>query len=354
MPTFPSFQSVTTSRGARIFAIPVEPFPTFYAYVYLVQSDDIFALIDTGSGSERSHETLKAGFQQVAAALGKTITFADLTHILITHAHIDHYGGLAKLKPLTNAQIGCHELDLQVVARHEARLALISRRLASFLAESGLARDEVDTLLGIYRFTKALYRSVPVDFTYEAQGMQVGALEMIHLPGHCPGHVAMRVDDVVLCGDMVVEGVTPHLAPESINPYGGVDHYLNSLARLQEWSEGARLFLNGHNDAFSDLAERVEATRRNLIRRMSRALQALAEPLTIAEVCRAVYGEMSGYNHLLVIEKTGAYIEYLYERGMIEVTNFEEVEQGGPARYRRLREISDNEILPKEKSYVLI
>jgi len=65
-------------------------------------------------------------------------------------------------------------------------------------------------------------------------------------------------------------------------------------------------------------------------------------------VCRG------GYNQLLVIEKTGAYVEYLYEHGMIEVTNFAEVEQGQPARYQRTREYSESEILPKEKKHVLI
>jgi glyoxylase-like metal-dependent hydrolase (beta-lactamase superfamily II) len=164
----------------------------------------------------------------------------------------------------------------------------------------------------------------------------------------------MRVDDVVFCGDMVVEGVTPHLAPESINPYGGLDHYLESLARLQSWATGARLFLNGHDDVITDLNERIEATRHNLIRRIGKALDALGSPLTISETCEAVYGEMNGYNQLLVIEKTGAYIEYLYEHGMIEIINFGEVEQGQPARYRRTREFSETEIIPKEKNYVLI
>jgi glyoxylase-like metal-dependent hydrolase (beta-lactamase superfamily II) len=177
---------------------------------------------------------------------------------------------------------------------------------------------------------------------------------MTHLPGHCPGHVAMRLNEVVFIGDMLVEGVTPHLAPESLNPYGGVEHYLASLSQLQRFAEGADLFLSGHNDAFFNLAERIHITRQNILRRMERLLEALARPLTIVEACRAVYGEMSGYNQLLIIEKTGAYIEYLYEHGMIEVTNFEQVEQGEPARYRRLREVSKNEILPKEKNYVLI
>ena len=242
---------------------------------------------------------------------------------------------------------------MQTVAHHEARLALIGRRLASFLAESGLAKEETETLLGIYRFTKALYKSVPVDFTYSNYKNHIPAFEMIHLPGHCPGHVAMRLDDVIMCGDMVVNGVTPHLAPESINPFGGLDHYLESLYRLQAWAQGARLILNGHDDVLTDLPAQIEMTRQNITRRMSKAVNALHEPLNIAEICNAVYGEMGGYNQLLVIEKTGAYVEYLYEHGMIEVTNFEKVEQGLPARYRRLRELADDEILPVKKSLVV-
>ena len=342
-----SFATFGTSSGTGIQRIPLEVFPNFWAYVYLVSSGDLRMLIDTGSGTDSSHEDLLEGLGQAG------LQPADLTHILLTHAHIDHYGGLSKLKPLTRAKIGCHELDVQTVAHHEARLAVISRRLASFLTETGLTGETCDSLLSMYRFTKALYQSVPVDFSYEAAGMHFGPLEMIHLPGHCPGHVAMRLEDVIFCGDMVVEGVTPHLSPESINPYSGLDHYLESLVRLQQWSKDARLVLNGHDEAITDLPARIEETQQNVIRRMGRAVAALSEPLTIAEICSAIYGETGGYNQLLVIEKTGAYTEYLYEHGLIEITNPGEVEQGQPAKYRRLREIADDEILPKQKESVV-
>lgn len=325
-----SFAAFETSSGAKIQRIPLEAFPRFWAYAYLVQNGNDHILIDCGSGTESSHKNLLEGFEQAG------LQPSDLTHVLLTHAHIDHFGGLTKLKPLTNAKIGCHELDVQTVAHHEARLALISRRLVSFLAETGLAEEMRDQLLNIYRFTKAIYQSIPVDFTYEEKN--VVGFELLHLPGHCPGHVALRLDDVVFCGDMVVEGVTPHLSPESINPYSGLDHYLASLARLQAWTGNARLTLNGHDDVITDLPARIEATHKNIIRRMGDAITALREPLTIAEVCTAIYGEAGGYNLLLMIEKTGAYIEYLYEHGMIEITNPVELENGQPARYRGLRD----------------
>lgn len=337
-----------TSGGAKIHRILLEVFPNFRAYVYLVEKDEYCVLIDCGSGLETSHANLLSGLQEAG------LQPSQLTHVLLTHAHIDHYGGLSQLKPITQAKLGVHELDLQTVSYHEASLALIGRRLASFLADTGLAEETRDQILSIYRFTKAIYHSVAVDFTYEAVGMRVGPFELIHLPGHCPGHVAIRLDDVIFCGDMVVEGVTPHLSPESITPYGGLDHYLESLVRFQHWAKAARLIFNGHDDVITDLPERIEATRQNLIRRMRKALDALGEPITIAEISQAVYGETGGYNALLIIEKTGAYIEYFYEHGMVEITNPDELGQGAPARYRRLREVSDSEILPKEKAYVFV
>ena len=343
--TFDSFES---AGGAKIHRIPMEVFPGFWAYVYLVIVDEYWVLIDSGSGTEKSHQDLLDGMQKVG------IQAADLTHILLTHAHIDHFGGLSALRPITQAKIGVHELDLQTVAHHDADQALRGRRFGFFLAETGLSQEKRDQLLGMYRFPESFYRSVPVDFTYQAINMSFGPFEFIHLPGHCPGHVAIRLDDVIFCGDMVVESITPHLSPESILPFGGLHHYLESLVRLEHWTKGARWILNGHNDAIDKLPAQIEATRDNIRRRMGKGVEALREPLSIAEICSAIYGEMDGYNQLLVIEKTGAYVEYLYEQGIIWITNPEEVEQGKPARYCRLREVSESDVLPKEMAYVFI
>jgi glyoxylase-like metal-dependent hydrolase (beta-lactamase superfamily II) len=326
-----SFAVFEASSGTKIQRIPLEVFPNFWGYVYVVQKDTYCVLIDAGSGTETSHDNLLSGFQQAG------VQPSDLTHILLTHGDIDHFGGLSKLRPLTNAKIGIHELDVQTVAHHEASLALTGRRLAFFLGETGLDPETREQILGMSRFSKAIYQSVPVDFTYEAVDMRLGPFEFIHLPGHSPGHVAIRIDDVIFCGDMVVAGVTPHLAPESIYPSSGLDHYLESLSRFQDWAKDARLILNGHDDAIEDLSTQIDLTRQNILRRMSKAVEALREPLTMEEVCQAVYGEMNGYNQLLVIEKTGAFVEYLYVHGMLAITNPEEMEQGGVTRYRRLR-----------------
>jgi len=329
-PVFTAFES---SCGARIQRLPVEAFPNLWANLYLVHRGDILALIDSGSGSARSNEDLQRGFELAG------YRFSALTHILLTHGHIDHYGGLSFLRERTQAQIGLHELDWQTVSHHEARLAIMSHRLDDFLAGAGIPAERRAELLNMYRFTKALYRSVPVDFTYEAREMHVGPFEMVHVPGHCPGHVAIKLDDVVFCGDLILEHITPHQSPEELTPFMGVRHYLESLSVLERWASSARLVLNGHNEPIDNLPARISDTRQHLSRRIDQTLAEASEPRTLVEITERVYGAMGGYNALLVIEKIGAYVEYLYQRGLLEITNFDELENGRgpvPIRYHRL------------------
>ena len=340
-----------TTSDAHIWRLPVEAFPNLWAGVYLVKTGDMLVLIDSGSGAEKSNADLETGIQQAGYA------FSDLTHILLTHGHIDHYGGLPYLRGHTQAQIGLHELDLQTITKHDERLVVMSRRLDTFLASAGVDDERRANLLQMYRFTKLLYHSIPIDFTYEASDMKVGPFEMIHVPGHCPGHVAIKLDDVVFSGDLVLERITPHQSPEELTPFMGVRHYLESLSLLGSWARNAHLVLNGHDEPITDLPARIASTRQHLSRRVHQVLDAMSEPRTLAEVTGQVYGDIGGYNALLVIEKIGAYAEYLYQRGLIEITNLDELENGNasvPIRYRRLHDVKDLEILPKERAYVFV
>ena len=326
-----SFAQYQTSSGIRIQRIPLQVFPNFWAYAYLVQTDEWNVLIDTGSGSESSNTGLEGGLAKA------NLKVKDLTHILLTHGHIDHYGGLAYLRERTEAQIGVHELDLGTITTHEARLAILSGKLRTFLAQAGVPAERCDDLLTMYRFTKSLYRSVPVDFTYEARDMQIGPFELLHVPGHCPGHVALKLDDVIFCGDLVLEHVTPHQSPEDLLPFMGVRHYLESLSAFESWAGNATLILNGHDDPIEDLPARIAKVHSNLSRRIEQTLGALDEPRTLAQVTEQVYGAMNGYNALLVIEKIGAYVEFLVQRGLIEIVNPSELDDDPQAAIKYCR-----------------
>jgi glyoxylase-like metal-dependent hydrolase (beta-lactamase superfamily II) len=320
-----------TNGGGRIYQIPLQEFPILWGYAYLVLLEDTpdgdyRVLIDTGSGFGDSNQHLEQGFQEISKSTGQDISLGDLTHVFITHGHIDHFGGLSFVRPRTAAKIGVHELDLQTLTNYEERLAVVSRRLEGFLAEAGVPAERRNDLIEMYQFPKRNYRSVQIDFTFEAAGMRVGPFEFLHVPGHCAGHVAIRLQDVLFAGDHVLNELSPHQSPESLTLFTGLGHYLRSLDDLEKWAGAVPLTLGGHRNPITDLPARCASLRKVHYQRLQKILELIQEPHTIAEISQALFGEVHGYNVLLALEETGAHIEYLAQRGQLRISNLEEVE----------------------------
>jgi glyoxylase-like metal-dependent hydrolase (beta-lactamase superfamily II) len=337
-------RSFLTSGNAQIFQIPLQVFPGFWGYAYLVLYDDpqhgpYRVLIDTGSGMDHSNEDLEAGLQKVGELLGSPLGLQDLTHIFITHGHIDHFGGLSYVRPRTKALVGVHELDQRNLTNYEERLAVVARRLDEFLMEAGVSPDRRRSLIDMYLLTKSLYHSVRVDFTYEAAGMRVGPFEMLHVPGHCAGQVVIRLHDVLFSGDHVLMDTSPHQSPEQLTLSTGLEHYLQSLEKLRVWAPDVRLTLGGHKDPILDLTARLDEIILLHASRLQQVLDLLTEPHTIKEVSEALFGEVHGYNVLLALEEAGAHVEYLYNRSQLGIHNLSQLENGNgpvPIRYFRL------------------
>jgi glyoxylase-like metal-dependent hydrolase (beta-lactamase superfamily II) len=336
-------QRFETSEGAQVFQIPLQAFPGLWGYAYFVlvieNTVPYSVLIDTGSGFGDSNQHLENGFHEISRMLGRKIGFQDLTHILITHGHIDHFGGLTFIRPRTHALLGVHELDLRNLTNYEERLTVVSHRLFAFLIEAGVTEERCRDLIEMYKITKSLYRSVPVDFTFERSGMRVGPFQVLHVPGHCAGHVVIRLHDILFSGDHVLSDITPHQSPEHLTLSTGLDHYLRSLDSLELWATGVRLTLGGHNMPIPDLATRISAIRQMHHDRLLQVLEILKEPHTIKEVSRELFGEVDGYNVLLALEETGAHIEFLDRRGLLGIENLDELQHNAgpsPIRYRCL------------------
>ncbi len=337
-------QTFRTSQGAEIYQLPLEVFPGMWGYAYLILFEDYRVLIDTGSGIGNSNPTLEEGFRAANELIvqdshwrSEPVDFADLTHILITHGHIDHFGGLAYLTERTPAKIGIHELDRANLTHYEERLALAARRLDEYLTEAGISPDGREKLMDLYKINKALFHSVRVDFSFEAIGMQLGPFEMLHVPGHCPGEVVIRLHDILFSGDHVLEDTSPHQSPEQLALWAGLGHYLKSLESLRQWAGDIRMSLGGHKQPILDLNIRMATIEALHHERLQKVLEVLRQPKTIKEVSQELFPNVNGYNVLLALEEAGAHVEYLYQRGFLEIANLDELESASgpvPLRYR--------------------
>lgn len=106
-----------------------------------------------------------------------------ITHILLTHAHFDHVGGLKELKEATGAPVYAHPDAVEMLA-HAGRAAA----LWGFQMEPP---PPPDSLLA------------------EGDVLEVGNLRLhvLHTPGHAPGHVCFYLpgEGVLLDGDVLFQ-----------------------------------------------------------------------------------------------------------------------------------------------------
>jgi glyoxylase-like metal-dependent hydrolase (beta-lactamase superfamily II) len=322
-----SLNAFTTSAGAKVYQIPMEAFPGLMTFAYLVLHQDLCVLIDTGSGYGDSNQQLIQGFQAIDELIaGKTVRVEDLTHVLITHGHIDHIGGLEEVTSRSSAKVGVHELDSRNITNYKERRIFILRRLEQYLIEAGVETKRREYILELYRFTKQLFQSVPINFTYNDINMQLGDFEIFHVPGHCAGHVVIRLHDILFCGDHILTDITPHQAPEELTAGTGLDHYLNSLDGVEEWAKNIRLALCGHNSAITDIPKRIAEIKQMHMERLEIVMDFLKTPKTINTLSDHLFGEANGYDALLAVEEAGAHVEYLYQRGLVVLNNYEQLE----------------------------
>lgn len=322
----PTVERYETCNGIPIFRLPLEVFSGYFAFAHLVVHNGTSTLIDVGSGFGPSHGDLLRGFETVRNEYGIPISIGELDRIIITHGHVDHFGGLTQVKAAApQAKVGTHELDRPVLINYDERVLVTSKGMADFLRRSGAPEERQKRLMEMYMLGKRTFQSVPVDFTLHDNDVVDGLFRVIHVPGHTPGLVMLHIDDVLLTADHILPHTSVALAPETLMPYTGVGHYLESLQKAAR-IEGVRLALGGHEEKIENFVELAHQIYKSSLQKIDRLLELCAKPHTIYELAGSNYGQLEGYSELLKLTQTGARIEYLNQRGLVMVENLDALE----------------------------
>lgn len=144
--------------------------------------------------------------------------------------------------------------------------------------------------------------------------------EILHTPGHSPGHICIwSADDRLLCsGDHLLKSISPPVTFERGFERDPMGSYLESL-RLVEQLEPA-LVLPGHGDTFTDGAARAAEIAEGKRRRLHRVMTAIrSSGRTVTELATELYPRpLRGAQLHFVMAEILAYLAYLEVRGQAE------------------------------------
>ena len=152
---------------------------------FILDSPDGLAVIDAGTpGAE----------DRILEAVGSIGRHADdVRHILVTHLHGDHIGGLQALRKRTCAQVWMHSADAEPAGR-----GLVSRPFTPASHANAVVRVALRSPRPV----------TPVTVSHLIEDGDVlpvaGGVRVIHTPGHSLGHVAFLADvggGVLFVGD---------------------------------------------------------------------------------------------------------------------------------------------------------
>jgi glyoxylase-like metal-dependent hydrolase (beta-lactamase superfamily II) len=178
----PGFHSIGETKGGHVHA-------------FLFDAGGELTLVDT------LFETDARVLLKYLKRIGRPPT--AIRHIALTHAHRSHLGGLAALKRLSGATIYSHTWEADIIGGERSAQPVTLARLRP---------------LKIYPFRVGLALGVPKHAACPVdQGVgdddQIGPLQVVHIPGHSPGHLAFYWPErrVLVAGDAVA--TWPDLGP---------------------------------------------------------------------------------------------------------------------------------------------
>jgi glyoxylase-like metal-dependent hydrolase (beta-lactamase superfamily II) len=108
----------------------------------------------------------------------------DLKHIVLTHGHRSHLGGLAALKRHTEATVYAHGWEADIIAGERKPQPVSFRPARRLRAWWRMYPFQLALNLGV-----GAHPACPIDRAV-VDGDAIGPLQVMHTPGHSPGHLA--------------------------------------------------------------------------------------------------------------------------------------------------------------------
>lgn len=239
------------------------------ANFYIIPQEGGYAMVDVGCGGPDGGEYLQTALKHWQ------LRPADCRTVVLTHSHPDHMGAIGWLLKQARPGVFIHQLDLKS-AMDPSHLNVtfdIPLAVNACASQPGFEGfDGLDILDYLNGSGCRMSEASNLQIVEAGHRLSLGEyiFEVIHTPGHSPGHISLvdRDKGLVLPGDLV--GAIPAWYTPAA---GGLTGYLESLDKLA--AAGPGLMLPSHGPVITSPSEAIDWVRDQLLEREAKILEIL-------------------------------------------------------------------------------
>lgn len=317
--SLPASDEITeVAPGVLRMQLPIQLTGLGHVNCYALEDERGFAIVDPGLPGPTSYAALEGRLEQAG------IPLARIHSVVVTHSHPDHFGGAARVRRETGADIVTHETfrlwwdpaEQEGDDPEEGTMPASMWNRPTPWGGEPYRPESGDTSMQEMRerMRHGLDAPRPSVRLEDAEVIRLAGREWVavHTPGHTPDHLCLfdPVEGVVLSGDHVLPSITPHISGlgETDDPLA---EFFRSLDRMTTL-DGVRRVLPAHGHPFTDLSARVADIKlhhQERLERLGTASNEMGRPATVHELMQHLFSERAWGS--MAESETFAHLEHL-------------------------------------------
>ncbi|MBU0494156.1 MAG: MBL fold metallo-hydrolase [Chloroflexi bacterium] len=313
------------------------PFPCGPINVYLAAGAGPLTLVDTGPLTSWTW----AALEHALAEHGTTV--ADIQRVIVTHAHIDHFGLAARIARTAKgggAEVFALNSSRPRLEAHVTEWQQRADFYGATLRRGGVPAEMAEGTVGLAvgdlaRYAEAVPAVTPL---VDGEGLRLAGRDwlVLHTPGHAIGHMCLYQPEarLLLSGDHLIQHISSNPvidlpAPGETERPRSLVLYLQSLRRVADLD--VSVALPGHGEPITDHRALIAQRFQHHEARMDRMLTAMdSRSCTAYEITQAMFPNPSPLDVFLGLSEVIGHLDILVDRGLVV-----EEDEDNLTRYRR-------------------
>lgn len=275
--------------------IPMAP-PLRWVNSYLLQGTEGLTLVDPGPHTDESI--------QQWAAVWEDLRFSpkDISAIVVTHHHPDHYGLAGHMQSISGAPVYMSKRAVEEAARMWGADSNMNDQMTALFTRHGLPPHWIQQLPEhLDSFLAQVTPTPKVTYVSEGDVLRMGGRnwEIVETAGHASGHLSFYDRDlkVVLCGDAVLPQISPNISLVPGGDEAPLQAFMDSLIKLGKLE--VNIAFPGHRYPFQHFQERLNALYSHHIERLAQIEEMIHnDPHSCFEVCAKLFGTDLGIHQM--------------------------------------------------------